>query len=227
MIIAMDGPAGAGKSTAARAVARSLGFRLVNTGALYRAVAWQALERGVALDDEDGLAELAKSLPLAFEGEVLLLEGRPLGAQLRTALVSDATSRISALQAVRDALLGLQRELASQGDAVLEGRDIGTVVCPDASLKLFVTASLDERAMRRWREYPEGELTLEEVREELRRRDERDAGREIAPALPADDAIHLDTTGLTIDEVVARVEALVAERRAISRKAVDDSGGCQ
>lgn len=213
MIVAMDGPAGAGKSTIARALAARLGFRLVNTGAIYRAVAYRARRDGVDLSDGPALARIAASLTFAVEGDQLLVNGVPTGDELRTADVSDATSRISALPAVREALIGVQRELADAGDAVLEGRDIGTVVCPHAELKLFVTASLEERARRRWAEYPEGSVTLEAVIDEVRRRDERDSQREIAPTRAADDAIVLDTTHLGVDAVLARVEALVDERR--------------
>ena len=190
MLVAIDGPAGAGKSTVARAAAEALGFRYLDTGAMYRAVALAG--------DRD-----PASLDLTFDADRhLLLDGEDVGDALRTPEVSQEASRRAADPAVRAAMLRRQRTLISEGDWVAEGRDIGTVVAPDADLKVWLTASLEERARRR-------DLPPDEVA----RRDERDASREHSPMLAADDAVEVDSTGLSIDEVVARIVALVEERR--------------
>jgi CMP/dCMP kinase len=185
MLVAIDGPAGAGKSTVARAVAHALGFTFLDSGAMYRAVA--------LADDRD-----PASLHIAFDGDRVLLDGDDVSTAIRTPEISDRASRRAADPAVRAALVEKQRALLANGDWVAEGRDIGTVVAPGADVKVWLTASLEERARRR-------EQPVDEVRE----RDERDAGREHSPMVAADDAVEVDTTGLSIDEVVARIVALV------------------
>jgi cytidylate kinase len=194
MLVAIDGPAGAGKSTVARAAAEALGFRYLDTGAMYRAVALAG--------DRD-----PATLDVAFDGDGrLLLDGRDVGEAIRTPEISQEASRRAADPAVRTAMQRRQRALMSDGDWVAEGRDIGTVVAPDADLKVWLTASLDERARRR-------ELPADEVR----RRDERDASREHSPMVAADDAVEVDTTGLSIDEVVGRIVDLARDRGAVAR----------
>ncbi|HEX5899700.1 MAG TPA: (d)CMP kinase [Solirubrobacteraceae bacterium] len=188
MLVAIDGPAGAGKSTVARAVARALGFTYLDSGALYRAVALSAARDPAALD-------------IRFEGERVLLDGEDVSDAIRTPAISQEASRRAADPAVRAALLDKQRALIAAGDWVAEGRDIGTVVAPDAELKVWLTADEDERARRR-------AVPVEEVRE----RDERDAGREHSPMVAAPDAVEVDTTGLGIDDVVARIVELVGAR---------------
>jgi len=185
MLVAIDGPAGAGKSTVARAAADALGFTYLNSGAMYRAVAL-AGERDPA------------RLHIAFEGDRVLLDGEDVTEKIRTPEVSQRASERAADPAVREALVAKQRELLAAGDWVAEGRDIGTVVAPGADLKVWLTADPDERARRRG-----------EPPEEVRARDERDASREHSPMVAADDAVEVDTTGLSIDEVVARLVALV------------------
>jgi cytidylate kinase len=185
MLVAIDGPAGAGKSTVARAVARALGFTYLDSGALYRAVALSG-------------ADDASTLDVSFEGERVLLGGEDVSAAIRTPEISQEASRRAADPAVRAALLDTQRALIASGDWVAEGRDIGTVVAPDAELKVWLTADEAERARRRG-------VSVDDIRE----RDERDAGREHSPMVAADDAIEVDTTGLDIDEVVARIVDLV------------------
>jgi CMP/dCMP kinase len=218
-VVAIDGPAGAGKSTASKALARRLGWFLLDTGAIYRCVALRARERGVAWDDQPALGELAKGLPIKFAvrpdgAQAVLLEGRDVSQAIRTPEISDGASRVSALPAVRAALLELQRSLASDGRCVVEGRDIGTVVLPWAPVKFFVTASPEERATRRHKELlargqeSDWEQTLAEIRE----RDFRDENREVAPLKPAADAVRIDTTGMAFDEVVAELERVVRER---------------
>ena len=215
-IVAIDGPAGAGKSTAARRTAERLGFLLVDTGALYRAVALAARERGIGWDDGAALGSLAAALELRFVagpgGEPRLwLDGVDRSEALRAPEISRGASDVSRHASVRAALLGLQRRLGAQGGVVLEGRDIGTVVFPDAEVKVFLTASAEERARRRVldlaaRGMPaEYEQTLREIRE----RDAQDSGRALAPLVAAEDALLLDTTEIDLDAVVERLVELV------------------
>ncbi len=204
-VVAIDGPAGAGKSTVARRLAEKLGFTYVNTGMLYRAVAYAAMRSGLDLEriPEDFVA----SLKLVQEGDSLFLDGEKLEAQLRTPQCARGASIVSKQPAVRSALLELQRDAARKGWIVMEGRDIGTVVFPDAEGKFFITASVEERARRRLAQPGEviGGATLEKVMAEIRERDLRDSTREIAPLKPAPDAEVIDTTGMTIDEVVSAI----------------------
>jgi CMP/dCMP kinase len=196
MVVAIDGPAGAGKSTVARAVARALGFTYLDSGAMYRCVALAGDSDPDALD-------------IAFDGDRVLLDGRDVTAAIRTAEVSERASQVAADPRVREAMVAKQRELMATGDWVAEGRDIGTVVAPGAEVKVFLTASPTERARRRAAERGED---LEAVLAEQAIRDERDSKRAHSPLTAADDAVELDTTGLGIDEVVAKIADLVATR---------------
>lgn len=208
MIVAIDGPAGAGKSTVARLLSQRLGFRYLDTGAMYRAVAWLALERGADLEDEPAVAALARAHPVVFEEDRVLVAGRDVTAAIREARIDRVVSTVARHPAVRAVLRERQRALAASGDAVVEGRDIGTVVCPDAEVKVYLVADEAERARRRRAERPGA--GGEALATDLRLRDERDA----AQMRPAEDALEIDTTGLTVDEVVARIEELVRARRA-------------
>ncbi len=201
-VVAIDGPAGAGKSTVARAVAGELGFTYLDTGAMYRAVALAAGERGVAA------AGIAASLKIE-PGERILLDGRDVTDEIRTPAVSEAASRVAADPEVRRAVVAEQRRLLSAGDWVAEGRDIGTVVAPGAEVKVFLTADPEERARRRAAELGVDEAT---VLAEQTIRDERDRTREHSPLEPADGAVVIDTTRMTLDEVVGEIAALA--RRA-------------
>ena len=203
MVVAIDGPAGAGKSTVARAVARALGFTYLDTGAMYRCVGLAAARRGVAPADVAGA--------IAIElGERVLLDGEDVTEAIRTPEASEGASRAAADPAVREAMVAQQRRIVADGDWVAEGRDIGTVVAPDAAVKVFLTASPEERARRRAEQIGADVRT---VLAEQRIRDERDSTREHAPLAPAPDAVELDTTGLKLEDVVARVTALVNDHR--------------
>lgn len=217
MIIAIDGPAASGKSTVAKAVARRLAIHYLDTGAMYRAVTWLALERGVPVTDEPALAALAAANDVEFEyaahavlPTAVRIAGTDVTAAIRTPRVDAAVSAVSRVPELRSVLVGRQRELASAADAVVEGRDIGTVVFPDAAVKVFLTASSAERAHRRSRQLADTGHTVavDEVREGLVRRDEADSSRDAGPLDRASDAHLLDTTGLTVDEVVDRIVAL-------------------
>lgn len=222
MIIAIDGPAASGKSTVARTLASRLGTGYLDTGAMYRAVAAEALRRGVELDDQDALIALASSLSLRFEREAgsvlptrVLADGRDVTDEIRTPGVDSAVSPVSAVPGVRKAMVRVQRELGAEGDWVVEGRDIGTVVFPDAAVKVFLTASAEERARRREIDMRRLGLRLgaRDVQKRLEARDEYDSTREASPLLAADDAVRLDTTGLSADEVVALIARLVEAAR--------------
>jgi cytidylate kinase len=215
-IVAIDGPAGAGKSTVSKRLARRLGYTLIDTGALYRAVALVAQRRGVALEDDPELAEIVRDLRIEFrfDGEVnrVFLGDEDVSEAIRTPEISRAASDVSARKVVRDGLLDLQRRLGEGGGVVLEGRDIGTVVFPDAEVKVFLTASEEERARRRTQELREKGMAveLEATLREVRERDRQDSTRAHAPLRKADGAVEVITDGLGIDEVVERIARLVA-----------------
>ncbi len=218
MNIAIDGPAGSGKSTIARILSHKLGFIYVDTGAMYRAIALYCLRQGLKAEEEEKIERLLPQIEvsIAYEegNQVVYLNGENVSDQIRTPQVSAMTSPVAAYGPVREKLLELQRRLARENDVVMDGRDIGTHVLPDAELKVYLTASVETRALRRYKELEEkGDKTpLSEIEESIRQRDERDMNREIAPLKQAEDAYFLDSSDLTIDEVVAKIEALVKER---------------
>ena len=225
-IVAIDGPAGAGKSTVARQLARRLGLAIIDTGAIYRSVALAARRTGLSWDDDDGLRKLLDvppglgltflPMPDAEGGQRVLLHGHDVTAAIRTPEISRGASVVSARPVVRDRLLGLQRDLGNRATtgAVLEGRDIGTVVFPEAAVKFFLTASDEARAGRRFAELSEKglQVKLADVLADQRRRDTDDRERAIAPLKAAPDAIVVDTTGLDLEQVIDRCEALARER---------------
>jgi cytidylate kinase len=225
--VAIDGPAGAGKSTVSRLVAERLSYLLLDTGALYRCIALAAAEKSVAWDDETRVGELARAIAeregIAFESVAsgvprILLDGRDVSGAIRTQDIAQGASKVSAIAAVRDALLDLQRVAARPGGVVLEGRDIGTVVLPDAEAKFFLTASVEVRAARRHDELAakvSAAPTLEEVLRDVRERDTRDTTRPVAPLRQAEDAVLIESSRMTIDEVVSTI---VAHVRAVKER---------
>jgi CMP/dCMP kinase len=223
-VVAIDGPAGAGKSTAAKRLAARLGYSFLDTGAIYRTLALIARRRGVDWGDAPALAALAEQLSIVFvpegEGNRVLAENEDVTQQIRTADISDGASRVSAHSPVRAALLGLQRRLAAAGSLVAEGRDMGTVVFPDAPAKFFLTASPAERARRRAQELSAAGRPAdpEAILEQMRARDQRDSTREVSPLRRAADAVLIDSEGLSPDEVVDR---MVATIEAVRSREVD------
>lgn len=220
MIVALDGPAGAGKSTLAKMVSQELGFQLVETGALYRAVGLIAREQGVPFEAPDALGRIAAELPLrfAFEGgrNRAYLGDRDVTDALRTEQAGADASIVSALPEVRNALLSLQRELAGARDSVLEGRDIGTVVCPQAEVKFYITASPEIRAKRRVDELQAQGIAADPdvVLQDIIARDDRDMNRDVAPLRPAEDAVYIDTTHKPIDAVFEQLRAQIEAARS-------------
>lgn len=206
-VITIDGPAGAGKSTAARELAKRLGYRLLDTGAMYRALAWSVARAGLPAEDTPALRRHLASVSLELSGDRVFIDGRDVSGEIRTREISDLTSRLTRLAPVRDRVTPLQRQMAAAGAVVLEGRDTGTVVCPDADVKFYLDASDDARAKRR-----QGELAargapvdLDVVREEIALRDRQDTTRVLAPLRRAPDAIMVDTTDLDVDHVVEQM----------------------
>jgi cytidylate kinase len=206
MIVAIDGPAGAGKSTVARTLATRLGFRYLDTGAMYRALTQLALDEGVSLEDGAALGDLALREPVSFEGDRIFIQGQDVTEEIRQPRIDRVVSSVARHREVREVMRERQRELGSHGDAVIEGRDIGTVVCPMADVKVYLVADAGERARRRTADRPE--IGEEALATDLRLRDERDA----AQMQPAADAQEIDTTELSIDGVVDRIEQLVLAR---------------
>ena len=219
IIVAIDGPAGAGKSTIARHLASHFGLLNLETGAMYRAFALKALRAGSSLDDSAALETLAAKTAIRLEpGEEenrVLLDGEDVTGMIRNQIVTDAASRVSVWPPIRAWMVGLQQQMGAEGGVVMEGRDIGTVVFPHADVKIFLDAAPEVRGMRRFDQLgPATAIQPEEVIRDLRARDERDRNRTDSPLKPAPDAILLDSTDLTLDEVVSAAEAIVVDRIA-------------
>lgn len=220
-IIAIDGPSGAGKSTITKLLADRLGYVHIDTGAMFRAVALAVKRAGLDGTDDDSLERLCREIEIHFLRDNgccrVLTNGEDVTEAIRTPEISTLTSAISARKVVRDFLLTLQRSMGNDGGVILEGRDIGTVVFPDADVKFFLSASVEERGRRRWIELKArgADVSLEETIEAVALRDKQDSGREHAPLRRADDAIDIDSTGLSIDEVITRMEGAVRERERL------------
>lgn len=206
-IIALDGPAGAGKSSVSKMVAKRLNCTYLDTGAMYRAITYEALKRNIS--EEKEIVQMVENLNMdicAKEDTMhVFIDGEDITQYLRTSEVSSNVSRVSAFQGVRSAMVKLQRKVAEKGNAVLDGRDIGTVVLPDADLKIFLTASVHTRALRRYKELKDTDTTLERIEEEIKRRDNLDMTRKISPLRKADDAILLDNSDLTLEETADKI----------------------
>ena len=220
-VIAIDGPSGSGKGTVSRLLARRLGWHLLDSGALYRLVALAGIARGLDPQDEAGHAAVAASLDARFEvdgagGERVLLDGRDVTGELRSETTGSAASRVAAMPAVRAALIGRQRGFATAPGLVADGRDMGSIVFPDAPLKIFLTASPEERARRRHKQLMEKGLTvnLADLSREIRERDHRDANRSVAPLRASDDAVVIDSTNVGVGDVVEQIENLARSRIA-------------
>ncbi|MCU6718802.1 (d)CMP kinase [Porcipelethomonas ammoniilytica] len=210
--IAVDGPAGAGKSSIARAVAEEIGYIYVDTGALYRSIALYSIEN--KFDNESLVNSLDKiNIRLEFidKCQHVFLNDNDVSDKIRTPEVSMGASKVSVIPEVREFLFGLQKKIAAENNIIMDGRDIGTVVLPDADLKVFLTASAEERANRRFKEMTDSSITYEQVLEDIKQRDYNDMHRDIAPLKQAEDAVLLDTTGMTIEEVKQKLKALIDE----------------
>ena len=218
LIIAIDGPAGSGKSTIAQHLARKLSYVNLESGAMYRALGLKALESGVPLDDEAKLYELAQCSTIALDptplGNRVLLDGRDVSQRIRDADVSDAASRVSVHPKVREWMVSHQREMGKQGGVIMEGRDIGTKVFPDADVKIFLDAKLDVRAQRRVTQVAadDNPSRAKQIAEQMVQRDRRDTTRTESPLVPAPDAVKVDSSNLTIDEVIRRIEEIVEQK---------------
>lgn len=206
-VLAIDGPSGSGKGTVARQLADALGWHLLDSGALYRLLALAAQRAGLDHDDETALSELARRLPVRFDGTTVMLEGEDVTGAIRTEQCGAMASRVAALPGVREGLVALQRAFRRPPGLVADGRDMGTVIFPDAPVKVFLTASATERARRRYKQLKEKgfDVNLPGLFTEVANRDRRDAERAVAPLRPATDARVIDSTDMTVDEVVAAV----------------------
>lgn len=214
MVIAIDGPSGAGKGTLARTVAERLGYKHVDTGAMYRAVAWKALQDGLPLDEDEVVSRLAEQADIVQQDGRTTIAGHDVTSEIRTPAIDKAATSVARLPHVREALVRRFRELGHGGAVVMEGRDIGTVVFPDADLKFYIDASPEERARRRASDpaHTGGQGSLELVQSDIAARDQSDSTRSVAPLARANDAIYIDTTTMPIEAVVTQVLKLVEER---------------
>jgi len=216
LVVAIDGPAGAGKSTVAKLAAKELGYTYIDTGAMYRAVAWKTLQQKADVTDAlilDVVRDIDVRLAYANGVTQVFVDGQDITGEIRTPEVSHIVSQVAALGPVREKMVDLQRRMATEGGVLMDGRDIATHVLPNADVKIFLTASIEERAQRRWKEMKEKgyDMSLEELQKDIAARDKADSEREISPLVQADDATLLDTTGLSIDGVVARILAMCSE----------------
>jgi cytidylate kinase len=213
-VITIDGPAGAGKSTVAQALARRLGYRLLDTGAMYRALAWSVEQAGLTAEDTPALRRHLSDVDVELRNDGVFVDGRDVSGDIRTPAIDKLTSMLTVLEPVRQKITPLQRRLSGPGGVILEGRDTGTVVCPDAEVKFFLNASLEERARRRQAQFAARGLVTDfaTVLDEVRARDAQDTTRALAPLVRAADAVEIDTTALTVEQIVERMVREIEER---------------
>ncbi len=221
MIVTIDGPAGSGKSTVAKIIAIRYNFIYLDTGAIYRSLAYLAKNLGIDVEDEERVISIIPKMSIDFvkvgDNQRVFLNGIDVTVEIRTEEIGMLASKVSRHRGVRSSLLGFQRSFKEKGDIVAEGRDTGTVVFPEAEVKVFLTASIEERARRRWKELMERgiEEDFEKILESIKIRDEQDSGRDIAPLIPAEDAIIIDTTNLSIEDVVERIGKIIDGKRGL------------
>lgn len=207
ILIAVDGPAGAGKSTIAKIIAKQLGINYIDTGAMYRAITYKCLNNNISINNEDEVVELAKNTKIDFKDNNIYLDGNIVNEEIRTVEVSNNVSNVAKIKEVRHLLVDVQREIGKRNSGILDGRDIGSYVFPNADYKFFLVATPQERGSRRFKELTEKgyDVSLDDIIKDIIKRDEIDSSREFAPLVKADDALEIDTTGKTINEVVEAV----------------------
>jgi len=207
-VITIDGPSGSGKGTIAKLLAKKLDYSYLDTGALYRAVAWKAKEEQVDIDNEDALNNILIKIKIAFEDQRVMVHGQDISSEIRTAEIGELSSRVSAKPAVRSSLFNIQRDICLQGRVVIEGRDTGTTIFPESENKFYLDADVKERARRRFEELKikDPGITMEKTINDIKNRDFRDSTRESSPLTKTDDMVHVDSTGMTIDEVVSFIQ---------------------
>ena len=207
-VITIDGPSGSGKGTIARLLAKKLGYRYLDTGALYRAVAWKAGEDKIEINNKDTLKNMLEKIRITFEDERVIVDGQDISSEIRTGEIGELSSQVSARPSVRAALFNIQREMCLKGKVVIEGRDTGTTICPESENKFYLDADVKERARRRFRELTlkDPGITMEQTIEDIKKRDLRDSSRESSPLTKTDDMVYVDSTGMEIDEVVSFIK---------------------
>lgn len=207
-VITIDGPSGSGKGTIAKLLAKKLGYRYLDTGALYRAIAWKAAQEEIDIDNQDALNNILRKIKIAFEDECVMVDGQDISSEIRTGEIGELSSRVSAKPSVRAALFDIQREMCLQGKVVIEGRDTGTTIFPESENKFYLDADVKERARRRFEELKikDSGITMEKTIDDIKKRDQRDSSRESSPLTKTDDMAYVDSTGMTIDEVIAYIK---------------------